>query len=566
MALPADLGTFTVTAKYTKNDGTPASGTVDFVMPVFLRGAGSNNIVTPGTFTATLDGTGAISIVLPRTDDPDYVPNGWTYTVNEKLGVATRSYTIPLTANVDLADVSPVNDPSGGVQYVLTTMVGQIDGPAGPLDGDGKIPLEQLPALGGSGTVTSVAGIGPDGGGNVPLTAANISALPTAGGTMTGNLTLAGAPSSALHAATKQYVDDNAGGGGGGGGPQTISFNATEPLTVDPGVDRWVNRTGVGLEVMNVWAALGAPASAGDTIIDVLKGDTMADTPTTIFSGSDTPEVLGVSTAFGGATTSQAVDFPVETAAGQAALLVLSTVGVGTAVATPSDIGFEPIAGFPTTAGSRTGRYHAFFKPLLVSGDVEATVTLDTGGTGSVRWAVHLILLSPGTTLADLAIDVLNTVGATVTAPSVADVPAGALIIRGAGPVGDTSGNIITWAPPAGHAEIAEVCTTAGLRNATLATAWDVQDTEGATGTAVFTPTGSIGGDNNIQRQAFTMAFVGSGGGGGRPTIAALDHGGDATLPTPGTIIPDGGFIVIEVAEVGTGAASLTGGVVVQAV
>ena len=38
------------------------------------------------------------------------------------------------------------------------------------------------------------------------------AALPVAGGTMTGKITLDGAPSANLHAATKKYVDDNAGG------------------------------------------------------------------------------------------------------------------------------------------------------------------------------------------------------------------------------------------------------------------------------------------------------------------------------------------------------------------
>lgn len=38
--------------------------------------------------------------------------------------------------------------------------------------------------------------------------------LKLSGGTMTGPLTLAGAPTADLHAATKKYVDDNAGGGG----------------------------------------------------------------------------------------------------------------------------------------------------------------------------------------------------------------------------------------------------------------------------------------------------------------------------------------------------------------
>ena len=42
--------------------------------------------------------------------------------------------------------------------------------------------------------------------------------LPLAGGTMTGLLTLSGAPTDDLHAATKAYVDANAGSGGGGGG------------------------------------------------------------------------------------------------------------------------------------------------------------------------------------------------------------------------------------------------------------------------------------------------------------------------------------------------------------
>ena len=39
------------------------------------------------------------------------------------------------------------------------------------------------------------------------------AALPKAGGTMTGKITLDGAPTANLHAATKKYVDDNAGGG-----------------------------------------------------------------------------------------------------------------------------------------------------------------------------------------------------------------------------------------------------------------------------------------------------------------------------------------------------------------
>ena len=54
-----------------------------------------------------------------------------------------------------------------------------------------------------------------------------------AGDTMTGALTLSGAPTSNLHAATKKYVDDNAGGGGG----TKIITSTTEP-TLATG-DQW---------------------------------------------------------------------------------------------------------------------------------------------------------------------------------------------------------------------------------------------------------------------------------------------------------------------------------------
>lgn len=68
--------------------------------------------------------------------------------------------------------------------------------------------------LDGTGSVSSVAGVSPDSDGNVPLTPANIGALPTTGGAMTGPLNMNGQPISGMNpptastqAANKGYVD-----------------------------------------------------------------------------------------------------------------------------------------------------------------------------------------------------------------------------------------------------------------------------------------------------------------------------------------------------------------------
>lgn len=69
----------------------------------------------------------------------------------------------------------------------------------------------------GSGTVVSVCGSDPDSDGNVDLTAGDVGALPTTGGTMTGAIAMNGQPISGLNdptendqAARKKYVDDKA--------------------------------------------------------------------------------------------------------------------------------------------------------------------------------------------------------------------------------------------------------------------------------------------------------------------------------------------------------------------
>ena len=68
----------------------------------------------------------------------------------------------------------------------------------------------------GTGAVSTVAGVSPDADGNVPLTAADVKALPVPGGTMEGPINMNGQSLSGLNAptvddeaATKGYVDTN---------------------------------------------------------------------------------------------------------------------------------------------------------------------------------------------------------------------------------------------------------------------------------------------------------------------------------------------------------------------
>lgn len=111
----SNLNLITVTGKFLLLSGSAASGTVSFTPNAVLTDTVANEIVEPTPFTATLNGTGQISIVLPATNDPDLTPIGWTYKVQENIvgSIINRSYSITVPFNaagatIDLADITPV--------------------------------------------------------------------------------------------------------------------------------------------------------------------------------------------------------------------------------------------------------------------------------------------------------------------------------------------------------------------------------------------------------------------------------------------------------------------------
>ncbi|MFJ2177204.1 phage tail protein [Streptomyces sp. NPDC087851] len=179
--LPESIPTVTVTARYLTPDGNPMTGQVEFRPPALLTHAEAD-LFLGGPTRATLDGEGAIRVVLPATDGPGWNPEGWTYTVTENLGALARprTYRIVLATGqetVDLADLAPV-DPATP-NYVA------VPGPAGPAGAPGP-----AGPAGEPGAVHSVNGHGePD----ITLTAADVAAVPAAAAGARGGVATLGA-------------------------------------------------------------------------------------------------------------------------------------------------------------------------------------------------------------------------------------------------------------------------------------------------------------------------------------------------------------------------------------
>lgn len=115
----------TVTGNYKNPNGSAATGTVTFLLSAQMENGGV--IVEPEPVVATLV-SGALSQVLPATDDAGTLPTNARYMVIEQTsGSANREYSIPVPsaspgATVDLStlmpDATPIFDGEGTDQFV----------------------------------------------------------------------------------------------------------------------------------------------------------------------------------------------------------------------------------------------------------------------------------------------------------------------------------------------------------------------------------------------------------------------------------------------------------------
>ena len=198
-------------------DGTPAQGTLVITWPAFV--AASGTAVAAGTTNVTLGANGALNVGLAP--NAGATPAGMYYTVVYQLGpgeVKTEYWVVPTTSPANLATVRTT--PGTGtaaqpvsMQYVNTELATKAnDNAVVHLSGTETISGTKTfatppntPSPVNSGDVANKA--------YVDSSVANAGAgnyLPTAGGTMTGPLTLSGSPTAPLQAASKQYVDTTA--------------------------------------------------------------------------------------------------------------------------------------------------------------------------------------------------------------------------------------------------------------------------------------------------------------------------------------------------------------------
>ena len=179
MPLPASFGTITVTGKYIDFLGSPASGTVTFSPPAntFLKVTDVDVMVVPKAIEVTLDVSGAFSVTLPLTDDPQVVP-AFTYSVAESVTGLRRSYSVEiptalLPGPVDLSDLAVTGSVTVGTT-ALTRLVA--DALYAPIDAAGAV--ESVNGQTGAVTLTA-AGIGASATGHGHATA-DVTGLDTA--------------------------------------------------------------------------------------------------------------------------------------------------------------------------------------------------------------------------------------------------------------------------------------------------------------------------------------------------------------------------------------------------
>jgi hypothetical protein len=195
-------------------DGTTATGTMIITWPAFVTASGQ--AVAGGVSNVTLGANGALSVAL--VPNAGATPAGVYYTVVYQIGageVKTQYWVVPTTSPVNIAAV--VETPGSGVAAQPVSMQYVNSELATKANDNAVVHLSGTETITGTKTFSSAPSVPtPTSSGQVAnksyvdTSVSNVGAgtyLPTAGGTMSGPITLPANPAAPLQAATKQYVD-----------------------------------------------------------------------------------------------------------------------------------------------------------------------------------------------------------------------------------------------------------------------------------------------------------------------------------------------------------------------
>lgn len=121
MAIGPSVSTVTIAGSYVNFEGNTIEGQIRFTLGDVLRNGTDDQMVAPSSVVIPLS-NGAFTVSLPATNDPDVVPNPFTYTVEESFP-GGRVYTISVpydtVGELNLADLSPT--PTVSTTYVQMT-------------------------------------------------------------------------------------------------------------------------------------------------------------------------------------------------------------------------------------------------------------------------------------------------------------------------------------------------------------------------------------------------------------------------------------------------------------
>jgi hypothetical protein len=214
-AFPQSVPLTTVQDTVYRADGTPAQGTLLISWPEFTTSGGQ--AVAAGTNNVTLGAGGALSVGL--VSNVNATPPSTVYTVVYQLDdgtVKTEYWIVPTTSPATLAMVRTTLGAGTGVSQPVTQQF--VEAAVAPKANDSAVVH-----LAGSETITGVKQFTVSPSLPTPVQATDAASkgyvdgavqnggsgsyVSTTGGTMTGPLTLSGAPTAPGQAATKQYVD-----------------------------------------------------------------------------------------------------------------------------------------------------------------------------------------------------------------------------------------------------------------------------------------------------------------------------------------------------------------------